>query len=40
MDRFEAMSVVLAVAEAGSLSEAARREKNAAGHHQSEGLRT
>ncbi|HKB95579.1 MAG TPA: LysR substrate-binding domain-containing protein [Rhizomicrobium sp.] len=27
MDRFEAMSVVLAVAEAGSLSEAARREK-------------
>ncbi|HWU56315.1 MAG TPA: LysR substrate-binding domain-containing protein [Rhizomicrobium sp.] len=27
MDRFEAMSVVLAVAEAGSLSEAARRQK-------------
>ena len=28
MDRFEAMSIVLAVAEAGSLSEAARRQKS------------
>ena len=27
MDRFEAMSIVLAVAEAGSLSAAARRQK-------------
>jgi hypothetical protein len=39
MDRFEGMSIVLAVAEAGSLSAAARRHKNAAAHREPESER-